>query len=1519
MWIDGAGPDNVTGAKLLVENNFNQGTVYRSSGPVTLSPGLHSIAIAYYNGGGGANMYVNWDLTGNTPASYLSGTAAGTPIPMGAFYANSLGVTNVIKNGSGIGVLGGNNTYSGSTTINGGTLQVSSDKNLGVSTGQVNLNGGILDFTGSSAATARTMTAGAPGSGIGVETAGSTITDSGVIIGSGALTKTGLGSLVLTSSNGFSGGTIVSAGTLVAASQGALGSGLVNLAGGTLSLQPTGPVQQAIPAIGYNQDVIWGKSELGPVGGTSAAYDNTGRVLYEAGSLFAPAGTGLPHSGQILSATNPAIVFQFQPYNANNALQFTDNATSQTLTLTTPLPFSSLNVLSGSAGGSTYNMTLNFTDGSSDQVASGVNVPDRAVITGGATGFVGDMSRSDAASNYNQSANLFEQDFTLSAADQAKTLKSVTFAQTSGSVLDIFALSGKSLPAAVANYPNPINVTASSTLDNPTKPAATGPVTFQAGATLKVTGNQPVTLGSTTITGPATLPGAAKTIAVVPSATTAQPGTPGTFTVTAVDANGFLALNYTGKVHFTSSDATAVLPADATLTGSTGTFTVTFKTAGPQTLTATDTTAASITGTSTGVNVGGGTPTITTTHFLITGAPSASTPGTAFSVTVTALDASNSTQTSYAGTVHFSSTDGAAVLPADLTLTGGSKVFSITLKTAGAQTLTVSDPATGITGSTGIIQNGTGGGTGTPALSYFKVSTPTGAQTTGTPFAVTVTAVDASGATFASYNGKVHFSSSDAGAVLPADVNLTNGVGTFNVTLKSGGNQTITVSDLASLTTPPLVTGTTAAISARGLTVTGFTPTATGFTVTFSKPIVNSDVYLFGGTVKTPIQNVTVVGKSTGNVLGAVNGIFVIDPSGTSATFKASTDWLMNIAGQTDGLLPNDTWSVTLQSGTGTGANANGFFDALGAPLDGGNSGGTANYTTTFVTSNDGKTALTIPDFARGPDGANPIKVPNNSAKGIAVTLAAAAAGTKDVIFTLHYNPALLTVTGASTGDSSGTGSTFTAGTPANGAVTFTWHNGTGLSGDIVLGDIVATVPNSAANLYKAKDLMTIDNITVNGTALTLTSSAVHINAYFGDLSGDGQITGLDLANASNVAAGADASPKGLSAYRLVDPGMIGDIGANGSIDSAAISSLAGYLAHVNTPGIPTPASGLTITPGGPDPVLSLAVSQVSRGVVDVPVLLDQARPDGSTGMTEAIIGLTYDPKALTVSPTDITLGSLLASNSGWWLVSVVDAATGQIAIDLYSTTAITQAQAGTLVNIAFHTAPGAYVPATAVQLVDSVTPQGHWFSTEVVDAEDKFVLSPGVDRIMIPTGAPLAVPVSTTVVAPVSVENGPALSANLTGNAEKATSVDVEARDVLLISNGPLAAQPAEPHTLPASPAIAAAPAFQMLQLTILPVSSAIMSGIAPQQLTDALFSGLTRWQHEAEQAPGSTSSKALLGQDWLPTPTEAPFQATAETSITVPALQGDAAGRERIAVVNELFTQMGDEWDDFSDLLSD
>src|SRR5206468_2021917 len=94
---------------------------------------------------------------------------------------------------------------------------------------------------------------------------------------------------------------------------------------------------------------------------------------------------------------------------------------------------------------------------------------------------------------------------------------------------------------------------------------------------------------------------AAFTVSGYPAAPTA--GSSNSFAVAAIDAFGNVATGYTGTAHFASSDSQAVVPANTTLTNGSGAFSATLKTAGSQSLTATDTATSSITGSQTGINV----------------------------------------------------------------------------------------------------------------------------------------------------------------------------------------------------------------------------------------------------------------------------------------------------------------------------------------------------------------------------------------------------------------------------------------------------------------------------------------------------------------------------------------------------------------------------------------------------------------------------------------------------------------------------------------------------------------------------------------------------------------------------------------------------------------------------------------------------------------------------------------------------------------------------------------------------
>ena len=87
----------------------------------------------------------------------------------------------------------------------------------------------------------------------------------------------------------------------------------------------------------------------------------------------------------------------------------------------------------------------------------------------------------------------------------------------------------------------------------------------------------------------------------------------------------------------------------------------------------------------------------------LTGFPASDTAGTAGTLTVTAYDAYGNVATGYTGTVALTSSDPHAVLPSNESFTAadaGKLSFSVTLDTAGTQSITATDTVTpSITGS----------------------------------------------------------------------------------------------------------------------------------------------------------------------------------------------------------------------------------------------------------------------------------------------------------------------------------------------------------------------------------------------------------------------------------------------------------------------------------------------------------------------------------------------------------------------------------------------------------------------------------------------------------------------------------------------------------------------------------------------------------------------------------------------------------------------------------------------------
>ncbi len=210
-------------------------------------------------------------------------------------------------------------------------------------------------------------------------------------------------------------------------------------------------------------------------------------------------------------------------------------------------------------------------------------------------------------------------------------------------------------------------------------------------------------------------------------------------------------------------------------------------------------------------------------HFDFTGLPASQTAGNAESVTISVRDSFNNTVIGYDGTVGFTSTDAQAVLPADYTFTpsdSGAHSFtnSVTLKTAGSQSVTVSD---------GTVSATQAGVTVTPAIaSQFSLTNIASTVSADDILSPTITVKDAYGNNAPGFAGSAHFTSSDAAAVLPADYTFTpsdNGGHTFTSTLrlKTAGTQSVSVT---------IDSGGSATLTQSGITVTPGVATLLRFT-----------------------------------------------------------------------------------------------------------------------------------------------------------------------------------------------------------------------------------------------------------------------------------------------------------------------------------------------------------------------------------------------------------------------------------------------------------------------------------------------------------------------------------------------------------------------------------------------------------------------------------------------------------------------------------------------------------------
>lgn len=416
------------------------------------------------------------------------------------------------------------------------------------------------------------------------------------------------------------------------------------------------------------------------------------------------------------------------------------------------------------------------------------------------------------------------------------------------------------------------------------------------------------------------VPNAATSLKLTGFPSPSEAGAAGSFTVTALDANGNTATGFRGTIRFTSSDNQAALPIDYTFTAAdngTHTFSATLKSAGNQTLVARNKDNGSVAGSQTvtvkpavasSLHLGGFS---SSTQSIQAIQPIIPVQGYATSnFTVTALDTYGNVATGYRGTVHFSSSDNDAILPDDYTFTEGDAgvhTFSVTLKTPGSQSLNVTDTANGLISDTETIP-------GPPvAASSLRVSgfpSPTKAGVSGN---FTVKVLNADGTVAKGYRGTIQFSSSDGQADLPANYTFTaadNGVHTFSAKLKTAGSQSLKANDTANNSVGGTQTISVQAAAASSVRLSGFpSPVKAGVSGKFT--VTAQDAY---GNVATSYRGTVRFSSSDSRAVLPSKYTFSSGDKGVrtfSATLKtAGSQWLAATDAATSSIKGTQTITV---------------------------------------------------------------------------------------------------------------------------------------------------------------------------------------------------------------------------------------------------------------------------------------------------------------------------------------------------------------------------------------------------------------------------------------------------------------------------------------------------------------------------------------------------------------------------------------------------------------------------------
>jgi autotransporter-associated beta strand protein len=212
----------ITGGTLQIQNPNAPGA---SLGSVTIS-NLATLNLNNYNA-------TTSSLSGSGSVQLGSGTLA---TQSGSFSGSIGGTGNLVKSGSSLLALSGTNSYSGSTTLSGGTLNLGTGGAMSGG-GNIIFSGGTLQYSAFNTNDYSSNIVNSTGA-ITIDTNGQNVTYGTALAGSnaGGLTKAGNGTLTISGASAYSGATVVTGGTLIVTQSLTTSSSFSVTSGATLDL-----------------------------------------------------------------------------------------------------------------------------------------------------------------------------------------------------------------------------------------------------------------------------------------------------------------------------------------------------------------------------------------------------------------------------------------------------------------------------------------------------------------------------------------------------------------------------------------------------------------------------------------------------------------------------------------------------------------------------------------------------------------------------------------------------------------------------------------------------------------------------------------------------------------------------------------------------------------------------------------------------------------------------------------------------------------------------------------------------------------------------------------------------------------------------------------------------------------------------------------------------------------------------------------------------------------------------------